>query len=82
MTVWQWVLGIIDIVLCVALVVVVLFQHGKSAGLSGTISGSAETFFGKNKGRRIDAVLSKLTGILAFLFVAVSVILAGVSMLS
>ena len=41
----------------VLLTVAVLMQHGKSYGLSGTIAGGAETFFGKDKGGRIDKAL-------------------------
>ncbi len=53
----------------VFLVVAVLMQHGKSHGLSGTIAGGAETFFGKDKGSKIDKVLSKLTTIIGIVFV-------------
>ena len=54
---------ILHIVVAVALIIIVLLQSGKSYGLSGSIAGGAETFFGKNKGRTIDAILSKLTTI-------------------
>lgn len=81
MTTWEWILGIADLVLCVLLIAVVLFQHGKSAGLSGTIAGGAETFFGKNRGRTIDRVLSKLTGVIAVLFVIVTIVLSGLSLI-
>ena len=81
LTTWELILGIIDLVLCVLLIAVVLFQHGKSAGLSGTISGGAETFFGKTKGRTIDRILSKLTGVIAVLFVAVTIILTGMALI-
>jgi len=61
--------GIILIVAAVFLVVAVLLQNGKSHGLSGAISGGAETFFGKTKGKTIDRVLSKATTIVAIVFV-------------
>lgn len=67
---------IIQIVVAIALIIIVLLQSGKSAGLSGTIAGGAETFFGKNKGRSIDAVLSKVTGVAAVLFLLTSVLLS------
>ena len=51
------------------LVIAVLMQHGKSHGLSGTIAGGAENFFGKEKGKRIDRVLSKLTSTIGIIFV-------------
>ena len=63
-------LTIIHVVISLVLVVVVLMQHGKQQGLSGAIAGGAETFFGKNKGRTIDAMLKKFTAVLAVLFVA------------
>jgi preprotein translocase subunit SecG len=54
---------------------VVLLQSGKQAGLSGSIAGGAETFFGKNKGRTVDALLSKWTAVAAILFLVTSVAL-------
>ena len=54
-------------------------QHGKQQGLSGAIAGGAETFFGKNKGRTIDAMLKKVTAVVAALFIISSVALAVVS---
>ncbi|QBP40503.1 MULTISPECIES: preprotein translocase subunit SecG [Paenisporosarcina] len=51
-----------------ALIVVVLLQSGKSAGLSGAISGGAEQLFGKQKARGIDLVLHRITIVLAVLF--------------
>lgn len=77
MSKWAYILGTIDIVMCIILVFVVLFQHGRAANLSGTIAGGAETFFGKNKGRSIDALLSKWTTIVALAFVIITVILNG-----
>ena len=54
-------------------------QHGKQQGLSGAIAGGAETFFGKNKGRTVDAMLKKFTSVVAALFIISSVALAFVS---
>jgi len=62
------------LVLGVILVVAVLMQHGKSYGLSGTISGGAETFFGKDKGKRIDKILSRATSIIGALFMIVALL--------
>ena len=49
-------------------------QHGKSYGLSGTIAGGAETFFGKEKGGRIDKVLARVTTILGIAFVVLALV--------
>lgn len=57
------------------LVVAVLMQHGKSHGLSGTIAGGAETFFGKEKGKRWDKILSKATTVVSGLFVVAALAL-------
>lgn len=63
------------VVLCIVFSVIVLLQEGKSAGLSGSISGAAETFWGKNKGRTIEGKLEKITKYLAIAFFALAVIL-------
>jgi preprotein translocase subunit SecG len=57
----------------IALIIVVLLQSGKSAGLSGAISGGAEQLFGKQKARGIDAVLHRITVVLAVLFFILAV---------
>ncbi len=66
---------ILHVIIALVLIVVVLFQSGKSAGLSGSIAGGADTFFGKNKGRTIDAILSKWTSVVAVLFLITSIAL-------
>ncbi len=59
---------VVFILIGLALSVVILMQEGKSAGLSGTISGTTETYWGKNKGRSMEGKLVKITGVLTFLF--------------
>ena len=66
---------IVQIILALVLIVVVLFQNGNQQGLSGAIAGGAETFFGKNKGRTLDAKLKKWTSVVAILFLVSSVLL-------
>lgn len=70
----RFVLTLLFIVDCIALVIVVLMQEGKAAGL-GAISGAAETYWGKNKGRSMEGMLVKLTKILAVGFILLAVIL-------
>ncbi len=72
----QTALIIIHVIISIVLIIAVLMQHGKQQGLSGAIAGGAETFFGKNKGRTIDAALKKITAVVAILFVASSIALA------
>ena len=68
------ILTVIFILICVALSVLVLMQEGKSAGL-GAISGAAETYWGKNKGRSMEGLLVKLTKWLAVGFLLSAAIL-------
>lgn len=75
MEVLRAIVTIIYVVICIALVVVVLMQEGKSAGLSGAISGAAETYWGKNKGRSMEGALMKITKILAASFIVLSLVL-------
>lgn len=64
------VLGAILIAVSLFLIVAVLLQSSKSHGLSGTIAGGAETFFGKSKAQTLDKKLSVLTAVVAVIFVA------------
>lgn len=70
------VVTIIHVILSIILIAVVLLQSGKTAGLSGSIGGGAETFFGKNKAKTLDGILEKATAIVAILFVVTSLVLA------
>ena len=54
---YEIVLGIVLIITSLALIAIVLFQEGRSAGLSGAIAGGAETFLGKNKSRTVEQKL-------------------------
>ncbi len=74
MEVIRFLVRLIHLIFCVAIIVIVLLQSGKQVGL-GTIAGGAETFFGKNKGRTIDAMLSKFTSFAAILFLITSLVL-------
>ncbi|MFO7636254.1 MAG: preprotein translocase subunit SecG [Clostridia bacterium] len=69
------VVGILQVLIAIAIIVVVLLQSGKASGLSGSIAGGAETFFGKNKGRTIDSMLEKYTGYIAVGFLITSIFL-------
>ena len=64
----QYVFGAVLIIIAVFLIIVVLLQESRSAGLSGAISGGADTFFGKSKGRTMEQKLVKLTRISAIVF--------------
>ena len=68
------IIQIVFIIICLALTALVLMQEGKQQGL-GAISGAAETYWGKNKGRSMEGKLVKITKWLAILFMVISIIL-------
>ncbi len=75
MSVLDYVFGVLFIIICVALVVLVLAQEGKSQGL-GAIQGTVEnTYWGKNKGRSREGILKKVTIALSVLFIVFGVFL-------
>ena len=61
---------ILQIIVCFGLVATIVLQAGKSAGLSGSIAGGAEQFFGKKKG--LDEFLAKMTSWLAVAFMVLT----------
>ena len=72
MSVIQYILGGALILLSIAMVVIVLMQESRSAGLSGAIAGGADTFFGKGEGKSIEKKLEKITKILAIAFFVIT----------
>ncbi|MBO4290685.1 MAG: preprotein translocase subunit SecG [Lachnospiraceae bacterium] len=68
------VVSIVYILVCIALVILVLMQEGKAQGL-GSISGAAESYWGKNKGRSMEGMLVKSTKILSVVFMLLTVVL-------
>ena len=69
------ILSMIQMVFTVALILIVLFQSGKRSGLSGAISGVADTFLSKNQARTWDARLARITKWVAILFIAITLTL-------
>lgn len=64
------------VVFSIALIAIVLLQKGKSAGLSGAISGGAEHLFGKTKARGMELVLQRVTVGVAAAFFILSIVVA------
>lgn len=74
MAILRTVLTIVFIIISVVLAAIVLMQEGKAAGL-GAISGAAETYWGKNKGRSMEGALVKITKWLVVLFILLAIVL-------
>ena len=72
----QYLLAILVIIVSVIIVVLVALQESKQQGLSGAIGGAAETFFGKNKGRTMEAQLAKLTKVAGAVFFVLALVSA------
>ncbi|WP_144259376.1 preprotein translocase subunit SecG, partial [Listeria monocytogenes] len=64
------------IIVSVLLITVIILQPGKSAGLSGAISGGAEQLFGKQKARGLELILHRTTIVLSVVFFAILIALA------
>lgn len=74
MAVLRTILTVIFVIICIALTVLVLMQEGKSQGL-GSISGMADTYWGKNKGRSMEGTLEKFTTFAAVVFMVLAIVL-------
>ena len=70
------VITILQLLCGLAVIVIVLFQSGKSAGLSGAIAGGMDTFMAKNKAKTWDAKLAKWTKWVAILFIVLTLVLS------
>ncbi|HHT76324.1 MAG TPA: preprotein translocase subunit SecG [Clostridiaceae bacterium] len=68
------IVAVLDIIVCIALVILVIFQEGNDKGL-GVIGGGADTFFGKEKGRTMDNKLKLFTTVIAIAFTVLTVLL-------
>ena len=64
----EYIIGAFVIIISLIIIFVVLFQQGRRAGISGAISGGADTFLSKNKARTADALLARWTKYIALLF--------------
>lgn len=68
MAVAEIIVGAIVLLLSIVIIAVVLLQEGRRQGISGAISGGADTFLSKNKARTVDAFLAKWTKVIAIAF--------------
>ncbi|MPW25935.1 preprotein translocase subunit SecG [Alkalibaculum sp. M08DMB] len=62
------ILIVLLVISSIVLIASILLQSGKSAGLSGTIAGGAESLFGKKRATGYEAILERATTISAVVF--------------
>lgn len=72
----QYLLAFLVIIVGVLIIILVALQESKQKGLSGAISGAADTFFGKNKGRTQEAQFAKFTKIAGAVYFVLALIAA------
>ena len=66
------VLIVLEVIASLALILIVLFQSGKEAGLSGAVGGGSDTYLSKNKSASLDKKLAAATKWVALVWVAVT----------
>ena len=69
------ILTVFQTICSVALIIVVLLQSGKEAGLSGALSGSSDSYMNKNKSGSLDKMLAKSTKWVALVWVVLTLVL-------
>lgn len=74
MSVWQIILGIAMLLVCIIVIAVILLQQGHRSGVNGVISGAADTFLSKNKARTVNAKLASITKYITILFFVLALV--------
>ena len=76
MGIFKTVLIVLEAICSLALIVVVLLQSGKEAGLSGALTGASESYLSKNKKGNLDQVLASSTKWIAVVWVLLTLVLS------
>ena len=76
MGVLKTVLIVLEAICSLALIVVVLLQSGKEAGLSGALTGASESYLSKNKKGNLEQVLASSTKWIAIVWVLLTLVLS------
>ncbi len=74
MSVLEYIIGAVVLLVSLAIVFIVIFQQGRRAGINGVISGGADTFLSKTKARTVDAKLARMTKYFAIAFFVLAII--------
>ena len=76
MEVVEIILTVLEAIASLALIVVVLMQSGKEAGLSGTLAGNTDTYLSKSKARGLDQMLASSTKWIALVWIVLTLVLS------
>ncbi len=74
MSVLEYIIGAVVLLVSLAIVFIVIFQQGRRAGINGVISGGADTFLSKTKARTMDAKLARMTKYFAIAFFVLAIV--------
>ncbi len=74
MTAVEYILGALVILVSLVIIIAIILQPGRRAGINGAISGGADTFLSKNKARTFDAFLSRWTKYVAIIFFILAIV--------
>ena len=74
MSVLEYIVGAVIILVSLAIILIVIFQQGRRAGINGVISGGADTFLSKTKARTWDARLARMTKYFAIAFFVLAIV--------
>lgn len=74
LNVFSYIIGSLIVILAIVIIGAILLQEGRRAGISGAISGGADTFLSKNKARSVDAFLARWTKYITIVFIALVVV--------
>ena len=75
MDVLRIILTVLEVLSSVALILVIMFQSGKEAGLSGAIAGNSDSYMSKSKNGGLDKLLAKSTKWIALAWILLTLIL-------
>lgn len=75
MATFNFIMSIVLVLVCIILIITVLLQEGKSAGLTSSITGSGDTYWSKNRGRSKEGAVVKITKYMAIVFILLAIVL-------
>ncbi len=76
MEILKTVLIVLEILASVVMILVVMFQSGKEAGLSGALTGNADNYMSKSKFGNLDKTLASATKWIALAWVLLTLSLS------
>lgn len=74
------IVGALVLIISLVIIFVVVLQQGRRAGITGAISGGADTFLSKNKARTVDAVLARWTKYIALIFFVLVIVANAIAL--